>query len=71
MEDRDNKDQKNKNRMRKADEPAEKKQDVSLSDKPGAFQESIIKEQIKRRPINKYRLLRRTAVTALLAIFSA
>ena len=69
MEDRDNKDQKNKNRLRKEDEPAEKKQDVSLSDKPGAFQESIIKEQIKRRPINKYRLLRRTAVTALLAIF--
>lgn len=38
------------------------------SEKSGAFQQSIISEQIKRRPINKYRLLRRTAVTALLAI---
>ena len=36
--------------------------------KTGGFQESIISEQIKKRPINKYRLLRKTAVTALLAI---
>ena len=38
------------------------------ADKPGSFQQSIISEQIKKRPINKYRLLRKTAITALLAI---
>ncbi len=38
------------------------------AEKPGAFQQSIISEQIKRRPINKYRLLRKSLVTALLAI---
>ena len=38
------------------------------TEKPGSFQQSIISEQIKRRPINKYRLLRKSAITALLAI---
>lgn len=38
------------------------------AEKPGAFQQSIISEQIKRRPINKYRLLRKSLITALLAI---
>ena len=38
------------------------------SEKNGAFSQSIISEQIKKRPINKYRLLRRTLMTALLAI---
>ncbi len=37
-------------------------------EKSGAFDQRIIKEQIKRRPINKYRLLRRTLFTVLLAI---
>ena len=46
----------------------EKKQEKSKAERPGGFQESIISEQIKRRPINKYRLIRRTAVTALLAV---
>ncbi len=38
------------------------------TEKPGSFQQSIISEQIKRRPINKYRLLRKSAITAVLAI---
>ena len=38
------------------------------TEKPGSFQQSIISEQIKRRPINKYRLLRKSAITAILAI---
>ncbi len=38
------------------------------TEKTGSFDQRIIKEQIKRRPINKYRLLRRTLFTALLAI---
>ena len=41
---------------------------LNRSEKNGAFQQSIISEQIKKRPINKYRLLRRTLMTALLAI---
>jgi S1-C subfamily serine protease len=44
------------------------KSNKSKTDKPGAFQQSIITEQIRKRPINKYRLLRKTAITALLAI---
>jgi len=55
----------------RSDENAESKSaktGSAISDKPGSFQQSIITEQIKRRPINKYRLIRRSAATALLAI---
>jgi serine protease Do len=45
-----------------------KDEKIIESEKNGAFNRSIISEQIKRRPINKYRLLRRTLMTALLAI---
>ncbi|MCR4791865.1 MAG: S1C family serine protease [Lachnospiraceae bacterium] len=45
-----------------------KKKENKTKESPGAFQESIVSEQIKKRPINKYRLLRRSLVTALLAI---
>ena len=46
----------------------EEKSNKPKTEKPGAFQQSIISEQIKRRPINKYRLLRKSLITALLAI---
>ena len=46
----------------------EEKSNKPKPEKPGAFQQSIISEQIKRRPINKYRLLRKSLITALLAI---
>ena len=38
------------------------------SEKEEPFRQSIISEQIRKRPINKYRLLRRTLMTALLAV---
>ena len=47
------------------DDKKTRKQDT---EKTGSFDQRIIKEQIKRRPINKYRLIRKTLFTVLLAI---
>ena len=46
----------------------EEKNTKPESEKIGSFDQRIITEQIKKRPINKYRLLRRTLFTVLLAI---
>lgn len=68
MEDSKNTEKNNKRKSRGEEESSVKKQENPTAEKRGSFQESIISEQIKKRPINKYRLLRRSAATALLAI---